>query len=921
MGLEELPNGTVTFLFTDLEGSTRLWEEHPEAMKDSLARHDEILRDAVESNGGYVVKLTGDGVHAAFGTADAAVAAAVAGQVAMAAEEWTKTGSLRVRMGLHTGSAELREGDYYGTATNRAARLMSIANGGQVIVSNATEELVRDVLPEGVGLTDLGEHQLADLGRPERVFQVLHPSLEEQFPPLRSVSAYPGNLPHQRTAFIGRGDELGDVTTAIGRSQVVTLTGVGGVGKTRLAIQAAAESVHRFPDGVWFVDLGPVADASFVPAAVATALQLPERRQGSIDEGIVAALRRKHALLIVDNCEHVVEAVARVVDVIVSSCPGVAVLGTSREALGVEGEEAFAVAPLPLPATDDRDLDALLASDAVCLFVERARGVRRDFTLNRDNAPAVAELCRRLDGIPLAIELAAARVQSMSPADVLDRLNERFRILTGGRRTVLERHQTLRAAVDWSYGLLEPAEQLVLARLSVFSGGFTLEAAESVVSGESVDRYDVLDLLAALVAKSMLVADESQGTVRYRLLETIREYARDRLGEDAADDPEVVRDRHLAYYREFAVIAAPHLEGADDAAWNERLSDDDDNLRTALARARETGDGDALLAMSSALSRYWLVCGNRRDGVMWLEAAVAMAPNAPPGIRAEALAWAGGHAADLGRYEEGRAMLDASLRCSADAGEPPLPFALQQLGVLELTASRLELAVERCEEAIAAARARGSKFEQLESLWSLGLVCALGGDEARAVPLTNDGVDRARQLGNRHGLAMALQAAGHAQMNIDPPRAVALLEEAAHMVHGVGHGISAQLFFFLGIAHLRVGEMALAARDIDEALAQFEQVGNNYYLSMALGLAAMLAAAHEPGTAARLLAAADRTREDLALTGAPKDVEAQRRTRERLENTMAPEAFKAAWDEGRAFDFDAAVELAHGVLAALAAGP
>ena len=919
--MPELPTGTVTFLFTDLEGSARLWEGHPEAMQAALARHDEILRGSVESNGGHVVKLTGDGVHAAFATADAGVAAAVAGQVAIGAEEWTKTGPLLVRMGLHTGTAELREGDYYGTALNRAARLSAIAHGGQVVVSNATEELVRDVLPEGVGLSDLGEHLLADLGRPEHVFQVTHPLLAPEFPPLRSVSAYPGNLPHQRTAFIGRRDELTEVTAAIGRSQVVTLTGVGGVGKTRLAIQAAAESVHRFPDGAWFVDLGPVVDASFVPAAVATALQLPERRQGTIDDGIIAALRRKHALLVVDNCEHVVEAVARIVDTVVSNCPGVSVLPTSREALGIEGEAAFAVAPLPLPSADDGDHDALLASDAVCLFAARARGVRRDFALTTDNAPVVAELCRRLDGIPLAIELAAARVQSMSPADVLGRLNERFRILTQGRRTVLERHQTLRAAIDWSYGLLEPAEQLVLARLSVFAGGFTLDAAEDVVSGESVEAFDVLDLLAALVAKSILVADESEGAVRYRLLETMREYARDRLEEAAdVDESERVQDRHLVHYCELAVTAAPHLEGADDEEWLRRLFVDDDNLRVALVRARDNEDANVLLTMSSALSRYWLQYGNRRDGLMWMETALAMALDAPAGIRAHVMAWGGSSLIDVGRYEDGRAMLEGSLRCSAEAGEPPFPYTLQFLGLLELEAHQPDLAVQRCEEALAASRERGREFDELESLWILGMVCALGADETRAVTLTDDAVEKARRLGNRYGLAMALQAAGYAQLRTDPARALACLEEAEPLARKASHSITSQLLFFEGVARLRLGELPLSARDIGGALAQFEQGGNHYYLSMTLGLAATLAAEHDPGAAVNLLAAADRTRDDLGLAGAPRDVEMQRRTRERLASTMAPDEFAAAWDQGQALDLDAAVDLAHRVLDELATG-
>jgi predicted ATPase/class 3 adenylate cyclase len=913
-----LPTGTVTFLFTDLEGSTRLWEEHPEAMKPAVARQEEILRGAVQNNGGHVVKLTGDGVHAAFATAEAAVAAAVDGQLALRDEEWTKTGPLLVRMGLHTGTAELRGGDYYGSAVNRAARLMSVGHGRQIVISNATEELVRDVLPEGVQLVDLGEHLLADLGRPERVFQVIHPLLEHNFPSLRSVSAYPGNLPHQRTVFIGRRDELNEVTAMIGESDVVTLTGVGGVGKTRLAIQAAAESVHRFPDGAWFVDLGPVVESSSVPAAIATVLQLPERRQGPIEDGIIAALRRKRALLVVDNCEHVVDAAAEIVDALVASCPGVTVLATSREALSVEGEEAFAVTPLPLHASGGTGEDAI-DSDAVRLFTERARAVRRGFALDRDSAPVVTEICRRLDGIPLAIELAAARVQSMSPADVLARLDERLRVLTRGRRATLERHQTLRAALDWSYELLEPEEQLAFARMSVFAGGFTLDGAEAVVADERVDAAAVLDLLAALVAKSMLVVDEAGSAVRYRLLETLREYAGDRLDEADATEAERVRDRHLAHYRALAVAAAPHLEGPDDAEWLRLLIADDDNLRVALTRARDTANIEALLIMASALSRYWAQYGNRRDGLMWLETALAMAPDAPARIRAEVMAFAGSHASDLGRYEDARGLLEGSLACSAEAGEPPSPLALRFLGILELEADRPDMAVRRCEEALAASREGGGGLDEVESLWHLTLVCALGADQDRATILADECVETARRLGNRYGLASALQAAGHAWLRADAARALAAFDESERLLFGPEMSFHMQILFFRGIARLRLGDLSLGARDIDEALARFDQGGNRYYISMTLALVATLTSGHDPGTAARILAAADRTRDDLGLGGAPHDAEARRRARERLESMLGPEEFAIALDEGRALDLSDAVALAHAVLDELVA--
>src|SRR6266545_1123325 len=398
--MAELPMGTVTFLFTDLVGSSRLWEEHPEAMKGALARHDVILRDAVEGHDGQVVKTTGDGLHAAFAVAPDAVAAALDAQRRLTREEWVLPEPLKVRMGLHTGVAEVRDGDYYGTSVNRAARVAAAAHGGQVVASAASADLVRDDAGAEITLSDLGEHRLRDLGRPERIVQITHPDLPSDFPPLRSLDAYTGNLPVQRTAFVGRADDLAEVRDALDAAPVVTLTGVGGVGKTRLALQVAADVVARFADGAWFVDLGPVADADFVAATFSSSLALPERPHGTIEESIVAALRDKHLLVVLDNCEHMIETVAELVDTVVGSCAGVRVLATSREALDVEGEDTYEVRPFASPDADGAAGPAAMDNDAVRLFAERARSARRGFVLSEDNAPVVAEICRRLDGIP-----------------------------------------------------------------------------------------------------------------------------------------------------------------------------------------------------------------------------------------------------------------------------------------------------------------------------------------------------------------------------------------------------------------------------------------------------------------------------------------------------------------------------------------
>ena len=414
--MPELPSGTVTFLFTDLEASTRLWEEHPEAMKAALARHDEILREVIESIGGWVVKTTGDGVHAVFGTARDAATAAAAGQRRFADERWDGVDPLRVRIGLHTGEAERRDGDYFGPTLNRAARLMAAAHGGQVLVSHATEAVLRDSLPEDLELVDLGEHRLRDLSRPEQVFQLVGGGLEARFGPLRSLDAFPTNLPLQLSSFVGRVEELEDVAAALQSTRVVTLSGVGGVGKTRLALQVAAEVLPRYRDGAWLIELGPVGEPDAVVAASTLGIQQHQGR--SLAESVVEALRGKQMLLVMDNCEHVLDASAALVESLVRSCPEVAVLATSREALDVSGERAKRVRSLPVPRPHDVSVESLAANEAARLFVDRAQEVRAGFALEATTAAAVAQICERLDGIPLAIELAAARVASMQPGDI-----------------------------------------------------------------------------------------------------------------------------------------------------------------------------------------------------------------------------------------------------------------------------------------------------------------------------------------------------------------------------------------------------------------------------------------------------------------------------------------------------------------------
>jgi len=625
----------VTFLFTDLEGSTRLWEEHRAEMHGALARHDEILRDAIETHGGVIVKTTGDGAHAAFASAHDAIGAAVDAQIALGAEQWGSTGALKVRMGVHSGHAEARAGDYFGPALNRAARLMSVAHGGQIVVSGATEELSRELIPEDVTLVDLGQHRLRDLGHAEHVFQVVHGDLVRDFPPLASVESYPSNLPQQVTTFVGRDAELDEVARALDDTRVVTLTGVGGVGKTRLALQTAAELLPRFRNGAWLCELGPLSDASGVPDLVATALSIERRADETTTDSLVASLRDRELLLVLDNCEHLIVPAARLVDAIVRSCPSVRVLATSREGLGVSGERLFMVRSLGVD-DDDSNPTALLASDAVQLFVDRARDARGGFVATEDNAPAIAHVCRRLDGIPLAIELAAARSRMMSPREIARRIDERFRLLTGGSRTAVERHQTLRAAVDWSYALLDADERALFDRLGVFAGGFTFEAAEAVALDPG-SNLDVVDGLGQLVDKSLVVAEEdADGGTRYRLLETIRQYALEHL--DLAEVSDDVRRRHAEYYCAFVESGLSEF-WADEARWARALDREIPNFRAALDWAIAIGDADVALRLAVQLGEFGAP-RPRHTLTRWLGRVVAMPEAKGHPLRPHAAAWA-----------------------------------------------------------------------------------------------------------------------------------------------------------------------------------------------------------------------------------------------------------------------------------------
>ncbi len=806
--MSALPTGTVTFLFTDIEGSTRLWQQHPEPMKQALLRHHALLQQSIESSNGYVFQIVGDAFCAAFHTAGEGVAAALAAQRALAAEPWGETGSIRVRMALHTGTADLHAGEHKageymsGLTLSHTARLLSVAHGGQILVSNATQELVRNDLPSLVELRNLGLHRLRDLTRAEHIYQVVAQRLPDRFPALRSLEVVPNNLPRQLTTFIGREREIAEAKRLLAETHLLTITGPGGSGKTRLSLEIGARLLSEYPDGVWLVEFAHLADPARVPQVLATALSVREEADRPLLVTLVDHLRPKRVLLLLDNCEHLIDACAGLADTLLRGCPEVKILPSSREALGLTGEVVFRVPPLSLP--DSRlvpALERLAEYEAVRLFVDRAIAVKPDFTLTDDTAAAVVQICRRLDGIPLAIELAAARVRTLSVQQITAHLDERFRLLTGGSRTALPRHQTLRGLIDWSYGLLSEAERELFRRVSVFVGGWTLEASVAVCAGVDVDRYDIVELLGRLVDKSLCLIDGEGSDPRYRLLETIRQYGFEKLAETS--EGQVVRARHRDFYLGFAEDAEPRLQGPEQVAWLQRLEADHDNLRAALRWSLDCDETEAALRLGSALSLFWDTHGYVREGREWLDELLAHARERPTSTVTTRRA--------LGK------VLDAASRTRARWSEFPQ-------------------ATEFLTQGLAVWRELGDKRGIAEALNNLAVGATQSGDRVRARVLVAESLALFRELSDKRGTAHALNnLAEILRGDGDLPGARALFEESVPLFEAIEErrGLSHALDNLGGILTAQ-GDYGPAEALYSRSRRLAEELGDNHAVATAL---------------------------------------------------------------------------------------
>lgn len=902
------PTGTVTFLFTDIESSTRLWQDKPQAMAVAHARHDAILREAIETNHGYILQIVGDAFCASFHNALDGVRAALAAQRRLLSESWGETGALRVRMGLHTGTAQIsddgHETKYDGYTTLASTqRVMSVAYGGQVLVTQTARDLLQNDLPEMVILRDIGEHRLKDLRAPLRLYQLVAPDLPKEFPAIKSLDAFPNNLPVQLTSFIGRETEIAEIRALLDIARLVTLTGSGGTGKTRLAQQVAAEVFQTFPQGIWLIELASLTDASQIMPAMAQVLRLQEQAFVPLVALVTDYLRDKHVLLLLDNCEHLIQACARLSDDLLHQCAGLVILASSREALGIAGEMVY-----PTPSLE--------ASEATRLFVERARAVNPHFNLTEANASAVATICSRLDGIPLAIELAAARIKMLSTEQIAARLNDRFRLLVGGSRTAIPRQQTLRALIDWSYDLLSDQEKRLLQFASVFIGGWTLDALETVSNDPNT-----LVHLDQLVSKSLVVTQERQTEMRYFMLETIRQYAREKLFD--AQEASTARDRHFFYFTNLSEGMWDMFRSANALPMIDRAADEIENLRAALEWGLEN-HVEANLRLAANFCAIASTQGILVEGVTRAETAVQRAQALPP--------------ADGDAYIRRQKLIARAL------------FAQ---GMVGLGVSNMHVVLKVLSEAIAISRETGDK-QMLGYSLELYYVASTFLNVPDAEEAVQEGFEIfSREVDDRFGLGMAyVNMARIASNRGDQSERDRYYAEIEKMSHEMPGSFQVGMFFLgMGMEERERGNYDRAKEILEQALEIFKRLGNSNFklvlrselghierqtgdLSRArsiyretmrgwqdMGNRSAIAnqlecfgfldiAEEQPRRATKLFGAAEALRERIKSTMTDFERLEYDRSIAALRSKLADTEFNALWAEGRSMTMEQAIEIA-----------
>ncbi len=961
-----LPGGTVTFLFTDIEGSTKLLKRLRDLYSTLLDEHREILRGAFAKWNGHEVDSRGEEFFVAFPRATDAVASAVNAQRELAAHSWPEGVGVRVRIGLHTGEPWVAEEGYVGMDVHRAARIANVGHGGQVLLSETTAALVMDELPEGVSLLDLGRHRLKDVRRTEQIRQLVIDGLPAEFPPLKSLEALspgtPGekrrhNLPAELTPFIGRETELAEIGDMLRDPSIrlLTLVGVGGMGKTRLSLHAAAELVGDFPDGVWLVEFAKLRDPELVPqhAAAVLGVSAQEAVEGrDVGDVLTSYLRGKKLLMLLNNCEHLIEACAGLANTLLRECPEVKLFATSRENLGIPGETSFIVPSMKVPPEVSLPQE-IETYEATRFFIDRAVAALPVFQPTSDNRASIANICRRLDGVPLAIELAAVRVKILAPEQIEDLLQDRFRLLTGGPRTALERHQTLRATMDWSFGLLTEPEQFLLTRLSVFAGGWTLEDVEGLIQDDLGARTDVLDLLSYLVDKSLVIVDHKHGLARYGMLETVRQFSAELL--TASGDADEFRRRHANLFIKLAEETDPKIRGVDQLKWLEILEDEHENLRAALAWSIASDRANDAARLVGALGWFWFIRGYWEEAWRWLTMSLDMATDPEPHLRAKALYRAGGLEIIRGNLAGPLELVKEALDICMDIGdEEGMAWCLNLLGQAT-TFIKLDL-----DEGTANLKKSIELFQSLDDEWGvawstryLGQIAEIEEDIDRSVALQKEALQRFEDLGDVWNVAHSLFSLGGTlrdhgdyheakKVYLESLSKCELVEDkvmAAHALQGLGmvalemeHYREADEYLRDGLEILqRIGDETCASRslgrlarvaqhdgDFDQAaeflrgsLLGFAKLDRKDEIARCLARFAVLAeiAGHNK-RAARLLGAALRTGSQTwippLIRGELEDQVAA------LREIMGNEDFEGVYAEGAAMSFDEAIAYALG---------
>jgi len=913
--MKDLPSGTVTFLFTDIEGSTKLAQSLGDNWESVRARHHNILRSAIESNNGYIFQIVGDAFCGSFHTAGDAVRAAAEAQIAFHNEHWGET-PLKVRMGINTGTAQAgidtdHSGGYKGyTTMARVQRLMSAGHGGQVLISHATEELTRFDLPDNVNLRDMGEHRLKDLIHPEHIHQLAISELNADFPPLKTLDNHRHNLPVQLTSFIGREKEIVDISQNILTNHLVTLTGIGGTGKTRLALQVAADMIEEFPDGVWFIELESITEPDMIPQTILAAMGIPEQTGTSNIQFLIEYLQNRKLLLILDNCEHLVDACAKLTQKLVKDAAHIRIISTSREALSIQGELIWQVLSLSLP--DPKQISApeeFEQFEAVQLFVERASLVQPQFQLTKGNASDVARICSRLDGIPLAIELAAARARSMGVDEIAKRLEDRFRLLMGGNRTGIERHQTLRATLAWSYNLLSDEEKHLFYRLSVFSGGWTLEAAEQVCSKEG-DDFDILDTLTRLVEKSLANLDGS----RYHMLDTTRQFALEKLLE--TDDGPAMHDKHAAYFLEFARRANRHFHGSDQVEWKERFEKEVDNFRTAIEWQFAEENTEAVLNLLYSLcslraERGWRRFSNEMEA--WFNRILTL-PNVydHPALYAGILNYLGGQyrsspniTKNIALLEEAREIWDKL----GGEGELGLADTLRILGEITIfNEDDISIAQSLIERSYELYQNHDDRLGIAWSIHHFGNLALVQDRFEEAEKQYTTSLAIFQELGDQYGMAFALASLGELNRVIgDYDRASKFWERNLEIFRKT-HNRPVFIYPLSALAwvSLRKGDHDRAGDFFRESLGLSDEYGNwNMMIYCISGIASVLGSRGKLEQAAKLFSAVDTLHEEMGKfePADQKDYDYYVNVvREQLDKSE----FEKAWTEGCTMTLDQA---------------